>query len=155
MRQQQQRDDNFYGAGGSVYCNIVVQTAPSPHTYFLDYDVELNIKTVRRSPCGRRQQRTCFWSIIKFWDWLMPQAWKIKKDQNHFCPNPAMFGNRISVAPCTRARSSVRSRRNILVLDHGVFSRTTIQHASNCKRERQRRGRQAFKSSEFPRGALS
>ena len=38
---------------------------------------------------------------------------------------------------------------------HGVFSRTKIQQASNRKRERQRRGRQAFKSSAFPRRALS
>ena len=41
------------------------------------------------------------------------------------------------------------------MLDHGVFSRTTIQQATNQKRERQLRGRQAFNSAAFPGGAVS
>ena len=27
-----------------------------------------------------------FWCIIKFWDWLMPQAWKIKNGPKPFLP---------------------------------------------------------------------
>ena len=93
------------------------------------------------------------WFIIKFWDWLMPQAWKIKNGPKPFQPNfcyvcSLNFCCTIYTGPIQRAlKKEHPCARPWRVLEDNDPT------GFNSKAGKQRRGRQASKASAFPIGA--